>query len=115
MSDKNISKSSCVAFTNDRNAKPASALDLKAGYVQAAEGIYFDGDFTITAWVMLRKYSTWAAILDFGNGPRSNNIILSFCGLNKNVAFQIYYGSNQTLMNSKEILILNKWYFISAL
>ena len=55
-----------------------SALDLNVGYITAPPGVYFGGDLTITAWILLRSVTSWARILDFGNGPKKNNIILSY-------------------------------------
>jgi hypothetical protein len=46
------------------------------GYVQVPEGVWFSGDFTIESWVYLKEGRHWARIIDFGNGPEKDNIIL---------------------------------------
>ena len=102
-------------FSNDHNQNENTALDLNNGYVQAPEGIYFNGDFTISAWVMLKKDTKYGRILDFGNGQRSDNIVLSF---SDNLTRMVYlYTINESAEKSSiatSALNLNEWYFITA-
>ena len=102
-----------ATFSNNRNGKANSSLDLKNGYAQAPEGVYFNSDFTITAWVMLRKNTVWARIIDFGNGIQ-DNIILCFIGAYINPYFEILYGIPAKGITASSPLVLNQWYFISA-
>ena len=103
-----------VTFSNDHNEKENSALDLNNGYVEAPEGIYFNGDFTISAWFMLRKNTSYARILDFGNGQASDNIVLTF--LEQNTHFYLYINNGNYSFNNivPNPLNLNQWYFITA-
>ena len=88
---------------------------MNRGYVQAPEGIYFNGDFTITAWVILRNVTEWARILDFGNGEGSDNIHLAFCrGTNSTVEILVNSNNKSLRTFTYEQLILNTWYFVSA-
>ena len=113
---KNMVMGQYASFTNDRNEIVSSALDLNRGYVQAPEGIYFHGDFTITAWVVLRSVSQWARILDFGNGTTSDNILLIFCRDQSSIVEVSVYSRNVQDISTftNESLILNKWNFVSA-
>jgi hypothetical protein len=42
---------SSASFTIDRLNKNSSAVCLNNGFLQAPDGVYFKGDFTISAWV----------------------------------------------------------------
>ena len=44
-----------VTLIQDRFGKSNSALKLNNGYLKIPSGIYFSGDFTITAWVKSNK------------------------------------------------------------
>ncbi len=50
---------------------------VKKNYVSIPEGIWFDGDLTIEAWVFVLDFTNNCRILDFGNGENSDNVILS--------------------------------------
>jgi hypothetical protein len=47
------------------------------GYYLAPPDVYFNGDFTITAFVNVIITTNWGRIIDFGNGQGNDNIILS--------------------------------------
>lgn len=67
-----------ASFVNDRLNQPSSAIYLNNGYCQARSDVYFNGsDFTISAWINQVSLSKWSRILDFGNGPNSNTIMLA--------------------------------------
>ncbi len=55
----------------------ALSFDGVNDYVSVPDGVYFQGNFTIEAWVYPRAYSPWARVLDFGYGQ--NWILLTFC------------------------------------
>ena len=104
-------------FSNDHNGKANSSLDLNNGHVSVPNGIYFNGDFTITVWTMLRIITS-GSILDFANNQNSNgeisdNIILGFNN-SANVYLRIFNGTADSLTIVDSPLILNQWCFISA-
>ena len=47
-------------------------------YATLPSGVYFNGDFTIEAWVYPTAFSNWSRIIDFGNGAGSNNVLLAY-------------------------------------
>ena len=110
---KNMIIRKSASFSEDKNGKISSALDLNVGYVQAPEGVYFEGDFTITVWVFLRSVLYWARILDFGNGDSSDNIELSFSDANT-VRFRIYEKSTPFICTTTKPMNLDQWYFTSV-
>lgn len=58
---------------------PGSALDLDGtnGYVQVPNGVWFNGNFTIEGWVFVRSYNNWSRLVDFADGPNTNNVYLA--------------------------------------
>ncbi len=43
------------------------------GYVDVADGVYFNGNFTIEAWVYPRAATLWARVVDFANASQGIN------------------------------------------
>jgi hypothetical protein len=56
---------------------PNSLLALNGGWTQVPPGIYFDApEFTISTWVYPIDIGSYCRLIDFGNGPAFDNIIL---------------------------------------
>ena len=53
------------------------SLDGDVDYVQIPEGVWFDGDLTIEAWVYVKEYRSWSRLIDFGNGADQDNVLLT--------------------------------------
>ena len=50
----------------------------KKEYFEIPEGVWFKGDFTVEAFVLLPdNFSSWRTIMDFGNGPKSDNVVFA--------------------------------------
>ena len=54
-------------FCPDRFNNSNSALNFKNGYKSLANGVYFDGDFTITVWINYNKFTNLSRILEVSN------------------------------------------------
>ena len=64
-------------LTSDRFGVALSALDLSTGYIQIPSGVYFNGDYTVTAWVYIRSFNAWSRIIEVGNGLGSDNVLFA--------------------------------------
>ena len=99
----------------DRFNNPNSAIYFNNGYLQAPPGIYFAGDFTITAWIYLKSHYSCQTILEFGNGFNSNtiNFLMDVYGIGKlrgfltNQAAQYFFDTPVVTSN------LNQWYYVA--
>ena len=61
-------------YTTDRHGITLSAVYLNNGYLQVQNGVYFSGDFTFSAWISPLTKEQYQVLIDFGNGPDSENI-----------------------------------------
>lgn len=59
----------------------ALAFDGMDDRVDVPDGTYFNGNFTIEAWVYPRAFTTWGRVVDFANpGAGANHmVLLTFC------------------------------------
>jgi len=114
VSEANLFGGGNYSFVPDRFCTPNSAIYFNKGYLQVPEGIYFSGDFTVTAWIYLKSYQYFSRIFDFGNGKNNDNVYFSFIRINSNMKASIWRkNSSVRKLNTSPIINLNEWYFIS--
>jgi len=101
------------SFVPDRFCSPNSAIYFNKGYLQIPEGVYFPGDFTLTAWIYLKSYQFNSRIFDFGSLQTSDNVVLAMLGNTSQMNGKIYKGTVNLNFQTFSIINLNQWYFIS--
>ena len=103
------------SFVSDRFYSPNSAIYFNKGYLQVPEGVYFSGDFTVTAWIYLKSYQYYSRFFDFGNGEGSDNVILAMSETTSQIRGFTFYKSSYSYSDimSSSIVNLNEWYFVS--
>jgi hypothetical protein len=101
------------SFVPDRFCSPNSAIYFNKGYLQVPSGVYFSGDFTVTAWIYLKSYQSNSRIFDFGNLQMIDNVILNFHGTTPQIKGNIYNKTVTSSILTSSIINLNEWYFIS--
>ena len=74
------------------------------------------GPLTFETWVNLKSHATWSRIIDLGNGPGNNNIMVGLTGDTGNLFFQVIDGSGVTTVhvNPSVQVPLNQWNHIAA-
>ena len=97
------------SFTTDRFGNANSAIYLNNGYLQVPPGVYFSGDFTVTAWINLKSYEYYSRIFDFNSYGSSDAIVLSMEGTSSSI---IAYIENSNV-RAQESIQLNKWYYVA--
>lgn len=85
-----------------------STVSLNLGYLKVPEGVYFAGSLTISAWVYLRYENRMCRLIDFGNGPDKDNIVLALTSRQKHPYFHILSGNNK-IVNYTHQLPLHEW------
>ena len=63
-----------ATLTFDRFNKSNSALDLKYGYYEIPNGVYFNGPYSITAWLYAREALSISKLIDIGFTNGSANV-----------------------------------------
>jgi hypothetical protein len=112
----NLFEGISYSFVPDRFCSAKSAIYFNQGYLQVPAGVYFSGNFTVTAWIYLKSYQSWSRIFDFGNGQESNNVVLAMVDTTSQMTGSSFKGSSRSYIetsSSSSIINLNEWYFIS--
>jgi hypothetical protein len=96
-----------------------SALSLNGAsnsYVQAPAGVWFNGDFTVEAWVYVRSYNSWSRLIDFANGPNTNNVYLALTfGTTGTPAMGVFTNnSSSPVIHAATQLPTNQWTHLAA-
>jgi hypothetical protein len=100
----NLFGGSSYSFVPDRYGSVDQAIYFNQGYLQVPAGVYFTGDFTVTAWIYLKSYQSYSRIIDF-----DGYIILGMTSTTSQIFGKIF----QNFETSPPIINLNEWYFIS--
>lgn len=77
--------------------RPGYALNLDGvnDHVTVPSGVWFDGDFTVEAWVYPRNFNNQERVLDFGNGAQADNIAMGLSSMNSGRPFiDIFRGAS---------------------
>jgi hypothetical protein len=101
------------SFVPDRFCSLNSAIYFNRGYLQVPTGVYFSGDFTLTALIYLKSFQSYSRIIDFGNGQENENVLLGLAGRTSQIIGFSYNSSSKTYIEASSIIKLNQWYFIS--
>ncbi|MFZ4621933.1 MAG: LamG-like jellyroll fold domain-containing protein [Bacteroidota bacterium] len=101
--------------TPDTTAGYALSLDGIDDYIAAPSAVWFSGNFTIEGWVNERNYNSWSRMLDFGNGPSSDNVIIVLStGTSGMVSFHVFQGATAEFVQAPSQLSLNEWNHIAC-
>ena len=92
------------SFVENRYCVANKAIYFNHGYLQIPSGIYFSGDFTITAWIYLKSYVDWQNIFYFGNESTNNDSII----------FQMYSNTSRIGLTVYDLMSQNDFYAQSS-
>ena len=98
---------------------PGYAVNLNGtnGYVQVTNGVWFSGDFTVEGWVFVRSYNGWSRLIDFADGPGTNNVYLALSyGTTGYPAMGVFTNNNGSpvLEATGTQLPTNQWVHLAA-
>jgi hypothetical protein len=105
-----------VGSTENRFNQPNKAVIFSSGYFRLPSGVYFtQSDFTATVWIKIARHSICAAVFDFGNGPRSDNILFLATRDKTEPAAHLMTGVNTKWNDllSLTTLNINTWYHLA--
>jgi hypothetical protein len=63
-------------------------------YVDIPDHNWFGNSLTIEAWVFEKSVQNWSRLIDFGNGPAADNVLLAMSyGMSGQLYYEVYNGS----------------------
>jgi hypothetical protein len=94
----------------------ALSLDGKTTHVSVAADHWFTGAHTVEAWVYPRNpKAVWCRIIDFGNGPASDNLLFALAGDSGRPCFEVYQGNRSGgKVYAPESLPAGQWVHLAA-
>jgi len=110
----NLTNGLNYGLTSDRFGNPNSALNLNYGYMNIPPGIYFNGTFTITAWVNVKNavnLNDWLTIVYFGTGSNdwTNSVFTVFNGGGNNMIIKSAGPGNPQIWDPNSSLVLQRF------
>ncbi|CAF0867820.1 unnamed protein product [Brachionus calyciflorus] len=97
-------------FISNRFDIPNSAISLSVGHYKLPPRNYFDGDFTLMAWIKLTKTSDFQRFIDCGISE-DNTVIVGLSRELSNKPYLRIFNSNfsQLVVNSNNSLTIGDW------
>lgn len=105
-----LTKSPAVQFVEDPDLED-KVTDLNNGFLTLPTEPYFDGDFSISAWVKPNSIVPNSVIADFGNGDNADNVIFGLSSDDSGKPFvEIYQGAEKLpAVTSDKALTPGEW------
>ena len=113
VSMKNLSFGTNAFKVVSKTEWPYGYLSLRVGYCTAPNGVYFNGDFTVTAWIRVHQKGQYSRLINFGNGMATDNIVFAYEHYEIISPFSVVVGSNY-ITYSSAYLEVNKWEYITT-
>lgn len=108
----NIMDATNYNFTMDRFNLPLLAINLKNGFLKVPPRIYFNKDFTITAWIQLYSYQPNLKIIDFSNNG-TDRVAFGLDETGYQLQSDIHYLNSNFTLKASLSLNLNNWLYIA--
>ncbi len=93
----------------------ALRFDGQSDYIQLEDATYFNGDFSIETWVNKKENTHWSRLIDFGNGPAMDNVIVALSqATSGKMNVTVYNGGTSKGFTTDEAVPLNGWNHIAV-
>ncbi len=93
----------------------ATLFDGKTKFVQLpALNKDFSQGFTVEALVYFDEFQSWSRIIDLGNGPGSQNILLANEVTTNNLSLMVINNGQQYLLKAQNALPKGEWVYVAA-
>ena len=108
--------SATATLADNRFGWTKSSLDINGWYLKTRPNYYFGGDFTISAWVWAKNFTSGARIIDCGNGANMDNVVFSYSWLTTGKPFLFIVNQNDSSANmiSPVAILTQTWTFLAA-
>ncbi|MEI6657512.1 MAG: LamG-like jellyroll fold domain-containing protein [Planctomycetota bacterium] len=74
----------------------------------------FSQGFSAGVWAYTSSVANWARYFDFGNGPVSDNILLTRAGTSNDLSFTVFRGGSPQSVTATNVIQLNTWQYLSV-
>ena len=103
-----------ASWTEGHNGGSAIHVPVGQGAAEI-ENLTTGGPMTISTWVKFDAFeSRWSHIVDFGNGPLDNNIILAHRGNTNSLSFQIHTDDDYGNLEVEDFFAEGEWTHVTA-
>lgn len=89
---------------------------LNDGYLEAPNGVYFEGAFTVSAWIQVKEIRTFSRLFDFGNGQADNNVLFCLSVFSSgSPGLEIFSNrmGSERITSEKTVIPLNEWVYLT--
>jgi hypothetical protein len=105
-----------IGFTQDRFNNPNGAVYMNPGYYYIPSGLDFNTSFSFLVWVKVLAFNPYSRVIDCGNGPSADNIIVSLANGNTQKPYTMIYrgGGSGGYVTVPNNLPINAWFHLAT-
>ena len=100
-----------------RPTTSSNAFALRFGgadSVNVPAGMWFNGDFTLEAWIRPTAFQAGANLLQFGNDAAADSVTLGFMSTSGQLSLQVRSGSQSQQLNSTSLITNGVWTHVAV-
>ncbi len=108
----------CLQASSQTNV-PGTAVSLNGttnAWLNVPNGTWFSGNFTVEAWVKVNSINSWSRLIDFSDGPNTNNVYVALSdSTTGDPAMGVFTNNDSSPFFSPNTqLPLNQWVHLAA-
>jgi hypothetical protein len=104
-----------VTATAGKTLGVAVRFDGADDYIQVPSSLVVGGAVTVEAWVKSANvFAPWARVIDFSNGPDTDNIILGWQGGSGRLYWETHQGTQTRQIVAPALFPQNQWVHVAA-
>ena len=104
---------------SSQTSGPGTAVSLNGttnAWLKVPNGMWFSGNFTVEAWVDVNSYNSWSRLIDFSDGPNTNNVYVALSDSTTGDPAMGVFTNNDSLptLVATNALPTNQWVHLAA-
>jgi hypothetical protein len=104
-----------ITATAGKTFGVAVRYDGSDDYIQVPASLVVGGAITVEAWVKSANvFAPWARIIDFSNGPDTDNIIFGWQGNSGRLYWETHQGTQTQMLIAPTVFPQNQWVHVAA-
>jgi hypothetical protein len=106
---------STITATAGKTFGVAVRYDGSDDYILAPSSLVVGGAITVEAWVKSANvFAPWARVIDFSNGPDTDNIIFGWQGNTGRLYWETHQGTQTQMLITPSVFPQNQWVHVAA-
>jgi hypothetical protein len=110
-----VTAGTTITATAGKTFGVAAGFDGTDDYIQVPSALVVGGAITVEVWVKSANiFAPWARVIDFSNGPDTDNIIFGWQGNSGHLYWETHQGGSTMQLVAPDLFPQNQWVHVAA-